>query len=115
MACCRGGDDKRRGKASSEKKKKKVDPNACRRCRKTGHWARECPNRKQEKKAQAHLAQADDEDEANILMATFCALHDVEAEEKEEATTVEGPGKALKTVNLDEPCAQVHLRRVGTD
>ena len=42
----RGGDGKRRGKASSEKKKKKVDPNACRRCRKTGHWARECPNRK---------------------------------------------------------------------
>ena len=55
-----------------------------------GHWARECPNRKQEKKAEAHLAQADD-DEATILMATFCALHDVEAEEKEEATTVEGP------------------------
>ena len=42
-------------------------------------------------------------------MAMFCALHDVEAEEKEEVTTVEGPGKALKTVNLDEPCAQVHL------
>ena len=36
-------------------------------------------------------------------MATFCALHDVEAEEREEATIVEGPGKALKTVNLDEP------------
>jgi len=32
----RGGDGKRRSKASSEKKKK-VDPNACRRCRKTGH------------------------------------------------------------------------------
>ena len=46
----RGGDGKRRGKASSEKKKK-VDPNACRRCGKTGHWAKECPNRKQEKKA----------------------------------------------------------------
>ena len=41
----RGGDGKRRGKASS-KKKKKVDPNACRRCGKTGHWAKECPNRK---------------------------------------------------------------------
>ena len=48
-------------------------------------------------------------------MATFCALHDVEAEEREEARTVEGPGKALKTINLDEPCAQVHLRRVGAD
>ena len=52
----RGGDGKRRGKASSEKKKKKIDPNACRRCGKTDHWAKECPNRKQEKKAEAHLA-----------------------------------------------------------
>ena len=42
----RGGDGKRRGKTSSEKKKK-VDPNACRRCEKTGHWAKEFPNRKQ--------------------------------------------------------------------
>ena len=48
-------------------------------------------------------------------MATFCALHDVEAEEKEEATMVEGPRKALKAINLDEPCAQVHLGRVGAD
>ena len=48
-------------------------------------------------------------------MVTFCALHDVKAEEKEEATTVEGPGKALKTVNLDEPRAEVHLGRVGAD
>ena len=97
----RGGDGKRRGKASSEKKQ--VDPNTYRRCGKMGHWTRECPNRKQEKKAQAHLAQVDDEDEATILMATFCALHDVEAKEREEATMVEGPGKTLKTVNLDEP------------
>ena len=52
-----GGDGKRRGKASSEKKKKKkVDPNVCRRCGKTGHSAKECPNRKQEKKVEAHLA-----------------------------------------------------------
>ena len=46
-------------------------------------------------------------------MATFYALHDVEAEEKEEVTTVEGPEKALKAVNLDEPHAQVYLGRVG--
>jgi len=77
-----------------------------------GHWAWECPNRKQEKKVEAHLVQAD---EATLLMVTFCALHDVEAKEKEEATMVEGPGKALKTINLDEPRTQVHLRRVGTD
>ena len=50
----RGGDGMRRGKASSVKKKQ-VNPNACRRCGKTGHWARECPNCKQEKKAKAHL------------------------------------------------------------
>ncbi|XP_066320369.1 uncharacterized protein [Miscanthus floridulus] len=90
----RGGDDKCRGKAFLEKKKQ-VDLNACRRCGKIGHWTRECLNRKQEKKAEAHLAQPDD-DEATILMATFCALYDIEVEEKEEATTVEGPGKALK-------------------
>ena len=41
--------------------------------------------------------------------------HDIEDEEREEATMVEGPRKALKTVNLDEPCVQVHLRRVGAD
>ena len=48
-------------------------------------------------------------------MATFYALHNIEVEEREEATMVEGSGKALKTVNLDEPRAQVHLGRVGAD
>ena len=48
-------------------------------------------------------------------MATFCALHDVETEEKEEVTMVEGPGKALKNVNPDGPRVQVHLGRVGAD
>ena len=38
-------------------------------------------------------------------MATLCALHDVEAEEKVEVMAVEGSGKALKAVNIDEPCA----------
>ena len=111
----RNGDGKYRGKASSEKKKNKVDPNACWCCGKTGHWAMECPNRKQEKKAEAHLAQADEDDEATLLMGTYCALHDVEAKEKGEVMAVEGHGKALKAVNLDEPCAQVHLRCVGAD
>ena len=110
----RGGDGKHRGKASLEKKKQ-VDPNVYRRYGKMGHWARECPNHKQEKKAQAHLAQADDEDEATILMAMFCALHDIETEEKVEVMAVEGFGKALKAVNIDEPRAQVHLSRVGAD
>ena len=51
----RSGDDKRGGRASSEKKKQ-ADLNAYRRCRKMGHWARECPNRKQDKNVEAHLA-----------------------------------------------------------
>ena len=59
------------------------------------------------------MAQVDDDDEATLLMATFCALHDVEAKEKGEGMAVEGPGKALKVVHLDEPRAQVHLGRVG--
>ena len=46
-------------------------------------------------------------------MAMFYALHDVEAKEKREVMAVEGHGKALKAVNLDEPRAQVHLGRVG--
>ena len=59
--------------------------------------------------------QADDNDEATLLMVTSCALHDVEAKEKGEAIAVEGNNKALKAINLDEPRPQVHLGRVGTD
>ena len=46
-------------------------------------------------------------------MATFCALHDVEAKEKGVVMAVEGHGKALKAINLDELSAQVHLGRLG--
>ena len=55
-----GGDGKLHNKASSEKKKKKknVDPNTYQRYGKTDHWAKECPNHKQEKKVDAHLAHA---------------------------------------------------------
>ncbi|XP_066361512.1 uncharacterized protein [Miscanthus floridulus] len=67
-----GGKGKHRDRASSEKKQ--VDPNACRRCGKMGHWAQECPNRKREKKAEAHLARADDEDDATILMAIIISI-----------------------------------------
>ena len=59
------------------------------------------------------MAQADDDDEATLLMVTFCALHDVEAKEKGEVMAVEEHGKALKAVNIDEPRAQGHLERVG--
>ena len=48
-------------------------------------------------------------------MTTFCALHDIEAEEKGEVMMVKGPRKILKAVNLDEPRAQVHLGRVGDE
>ena len=48
-----------------------------------------------------------------LLMAMFCALHDVEANEKGEGMAVKGPGKALKAIHLDELCAQVHLGCVG--
>jgi len=46
-------------------------------------------------------------------MATFCALHDVEAKEKGDVTAVEGHGKALKVVHLDKLRTQVHLECVG--
>ena len=71
----RGGDGKRRGKASSEKKKKKIDPNACRRCGKTGHWAKECPNRKQEK-AEAHPPALMVDNQPAIALAKNPVLHD---------------------------------------
>jgi hypothetical protein len=59
------------------------------------------------------LAQADDDDDATLLMAMFCALHNVEAKKKGEVIAVQEHGKALKAINLEEPCAQVHLGRVG--
>jgi hypothetical protein len=34
------------------------------------------------------LAQTDDDDEATLLIATFCALHDVEAKEKGEVMAI---------------------------
>ena len=48
-------------------------------------------------------------------MATFYALHDIEGKEKGEVMAVEGSGKDLKAVNLDELCAQVHLRHMGDE
>ena len=42
-------------------------------------------------------------------MAMFYAQHNVEAKEKGEGMAVEGPGKALKAIHLDEPRVHVHL------
>ena len=47
-------------------------------------------------------------------MVSFCALHDIEAEEKtKEARKVEW--STSTTVDLDEPWAQVHLRAMGSE
>ena len=42
-------------------------------------------------------------------MATFCVLHNVEAEEKAEEVAVTEQRNASQAITLDEPRAQVHL------
>ncbi|CAA0827650.1 Gag-Pol-related retrotransposon family protein [Striga hermonthica] len=110
----RGGYGKRRGKAPQKKDDNNARPinkDTCRRCGKTGHWARDCKNPKKEKR-EAHLAQVDDEEPA-LLMATTCKLHDVEPELEEVKAAATEQGKALQAVHLDESSAQVHLGRMG--
>jgi hypothetical protein len=101
-----------RGKAPKKKgSKPPLGRDQCRRCGKTGHWARECLVPRKAPKAVANLAAADD-GEATLLMATFCALHDVEPEAEEaSARTEETPREG---VFLDEPRAQVHLGAEGS-
>ncbi|CAA0813557.1 Unknown protein [Striga hermonthica] len=110
----RGGYGKRRGKAPQKKKDgnnaRPIDKDTCRRCGKTGHWARDCKNPKKEK-SEAHLAQVDDEEPA-LLMATICTLQDVEPELEEVKAAATEQGKALQAVHLDESSAQVHLGRI---
>ena len=48
-------------------------------------------------------------------MVTFCALHDVETEEKEEEVVAVEQGTASRAIDLDEPRAQVYLGRVGSE
>jgi hypothetical protein len=50
-----------------------------------------------------------EDDDPTLLMVTFCALHDVEAEEVVAAEQ----GTAPQAIDLDEPCSQVHLGQVG--
>ena len=51
-----------------------------------------------------------DDYEPTLLMATFCALHDVDPEEVVAAAE---QGKAPQAIHLEESRAQVHLGRVG--
>jgi hypothetical protein len=60
-----------------------------------------------------HLAQADDDDDHTLLMTSFCALHDVKAEEKIEEAGKAEHGSASTTIDLDKPRIQVHLGAVG--
>ena len=101
------GGNKARGKPSGKGKKKNLDPNACRKCGKTGHWAKECPERKE--KEEADLAQEESDDDHALLMAQYFALQDGEAEEADtEQRTAPQP------VNLDEPEARCCWARSAT-
>jgi hypothetical protein len=63
----------RRGTGASKKEKSgppagnRYGPNQCRRCLKTGHWARECPLRP---KQEAHVAQGEEEDGPALFLAS---------------------------------------------
>jgi hypothetical protein len=64
----------RRGTGASKKEKSgppagnRYGPNQCRRCLKTGHWARECPSRP--KQQEAHVAQGEEEDGPALFLAS---------------------------------------------
>jgi hypothetical protein len=52
-----------------------------------------------------HLVHADNDDEHTLLMASFCALHNVEVEEKTEEAAKAEHESVLAIVDLDEPHA----------
>jgi len=107
-----GGGGKQPGKGSVDKKKGKkfIDLNACHKCSKVGHWARECPEHN-EKKEEAHLAEADSDDDHALLMGVYCAKQSGE----EEGLEVEQSPMPPVVHHLDESWAQVHLRVAGDE
>jgi hypothetical protein len=138
----RGGDKPRGKKPADKQKKKGWDPKGCRKCGKSGHWAKECPGKKPEKKEEAHLARDDSDDECALLMGEYCALQEGEAGEMDaeqgsepglrhpgpgmtspRAVDLEEPGlrhpgpgmTSPRSVDLDEPHARVLLGEVGDD
>ena len=66
--------------------------------------------RKPEK--EAHLAQADDDDEHTLLMASFYALRDVEARGETEDVRKAEHRSSSAVIDLDKPRAQVCLGAV---
>jgi hypothetical protein len=104
---------KKAGKAQADKKKGKKfsDPNACRKCGEVGHWARECPNRKPEKKEEAHPTHSDDDGDHALLIGVFC----VEQSGKPRKMEVEQRAVPPVVHHLDEPRAQVHLGVAGDE
>jgi hypothetical protein len=61
----------RRGHPSGDAQtgpERKLGINQCRRCLKSGHWARECPTKP--KKAESHVAQADEDEGPTLFFAS---------------------------------------------
>jgi len=66
-----------------------------------GHWAQECPEKKPEKKEEAHLAWDDSDDECALLMGEYCALQEGKGGEAEAEQRI-----APQAVELDESRAR---------